>query len=62
VENHGRVNYGTEASAVLNSQRKGIQGNVIVDGQNVNGFQIFPLEFGSDMINRFVCSYRRVLP
>lgn len=52
VENHGRVNYGTEASAVLNSERKGIQGNVIVDGQNVNGFQIFPLEFGSDMTNR----------
>ncbi|KAH3705218.1 hypothetical protein DPMN_080285, partial [Dreissena polymorpha] len=45
VENHGRVNYGTRESGVLNNERKGIRGDVTVDGRLLKNLTAYPLEF-----------------
>jgi len=52
VENHGRVNYATEASGILNNQRKGLTGPVTCDGKAIESFRIVPLEFKSGSVNR----------
>ena len=41
VENTGRSN----SKAVINSQRKGLNGDVTIDGKVAANFQTFPLEF-----------------
>ncbi|XP_052806143.1 beta-galactosidase-1-like protein 2 isoform X2 [Mya arenaria] len=45
VENHGRVNYGTEELGVLNNQRKGIIGEMTIDGQLLKNVTAFVLDF-----------------
>ncbi|KAL4228398.1 Beta-galactosidase-1-like protein 2 [Mactra antiquata] len=52
VENHGRVNYATLASGTLNTERKGINGNVFIDDKPLTDFKIYPLEFQPDVVNR----------
>ncbi|XP_077985074.1 beta-galactosidase-1-like protein 2 isoform X2 [Glandiceps talaboti] len=46
VENQGRVNYGIEMA----TERKGIYGQVQVDGVKIKTWQIYPLEFKSDFM------------
>jgi len=49
VENMGRINFGNPA--LLNSQRKGLLGPVLLDnGSPVKGWQIFPLEFKQEHV------------
>ncbi|XP_064611298.1 beta-galactosidase-1-like protein 2 [Liolophura sinensis] len=45
VENLGRVNYCDFKTSILNEQRKGICGNVLLDGDPLEDWQIYPLEF-----------------
>lgn len=44
VENHGRVNYVHQGFNRFNEERKGISGNVLIDGQPVHKWKIYPLE------------------
>ncbi|XP_051788096.1 beta-galactosidase-1-like protein 2 [Erpetoichthys calabaricus] len=48
VENCGRVNYGKE----LNNQRKGIIGDILLNGTPLKGFTIYSLEMQSSFIER----------
>lgn len=51
VENHGRVNYVEFGLNMLNEQRKGLSGYVSIDGQKLESWNIFPLEFDKEFVN-----------
>ncbi|XP_060069165.1 beta-galactosidase-1-like protein 2 [Ylistrum balloti] len=51
VENHGRVNYVEFGLNLLNEQRKGLSGDVSVDGKKLESWSIVPLEFDNDFVN-----------
>ncbi len=46
VENMGRVNYGP----CMNSQRKGIDGAVLLDGNKITGWEAWPLPFEKEAV------------
>ncbi|XP_020600921.1 beta-galactosidase-1-like protein 2 [Orbicella faveolata] len=48
VENMGRVNFWT----FMNKQRKGILGDVLVDGEKQRGWKIYPMDFKGDFFKR----------
>ena len=53
VENLGRVNYTTsDNQARLNTQRKGINGPVILDGKTVQGWEVLSLDFEGEFLAR----------
>ncbi|KAJ8316266.1 hypothetical protein KUTeg_006280 [Tegillarca granosa] len=56
VENLGRVNYDVIGSDVLNSQRKGLSGQVIKNLDVLENWTIYPLDFRTDFINRIFIS------
>lgn len=45
VENHGRVNYVHQGFNRFNEERKGVSGEVLMDGKMVENWKIYPLEF-----------------
>ena len=47
AENFGRVNYGS----YLNDQRKGVDGELFLDGKRLENWTITPLEFDEDYVN-----------
>lgn len=47
VENRGRVNYGLN----IDTQRKGLTGNLTLDEKPLEEFQIYPMEMKQDFIN-----------
>ena len=50
VENMGRVNFGSQASF---KQRKGLhEGQIQLDGLDLTGWTIYPLEFTKAWVNR----------
>ncbi|XP_071095299.1 beta-galactosidase-1-like protein 2 [Haliotis cracherodii] len=52
VENLGRVNYILAGSEILNSQRKGLSGDVYLDEKKLEDWKIFPLDFDKSYVNR----------
>ncbi|KAL9963398.1 hypothetical protein ACROYT_G026908 [Oculina patagonica] len=48
VENMGRVNFLKE----MNRQRKGILGDVVIDGKKQTGWKIYPMDFKANFFNR----------
>lgn len=58
VEHHGRVNYVLRGFNRFNQERKGISGDVLLDGQVITNWRIYPLEFKEQYINRIVESHK----
>ncbi|XP_064617516.1 beta-galactosidase-1-like protein 2 [Liolophura sinensis] len=52
VENQGRVNYFSFKSNLLNNQRKGLVGDVLLSNTALQDWEIFPLEFNDTMLYR----------
>jgi len=48
VENMGRVNFFT----FMNKQRKGILGDVLIDGKKQTSWKIYPMDFKRDFFKR----------
>ncbi|XP_033744592.1 beta-galactosidase-1-like protein 2 [Pecten maximus] len=54
VENHGRVNYVEFGLNLLNEHRKGLTGDVSIDGKKLESWNIIPLEFDKEFV-KSVC-------
>ncbi|ELT88070.1 hypothetical protein CAPTEDRAFT_181391 [Capitella teleta] len=52
VENMGRVNYSDFQKNIFNEQRKGLTSPVLLDGQVMQDWEITPLEWKSDFLER----------
>ncbi|KAL3887320.1 hypothetical protein ACJMK2_027262 [Sinanodonta woodiana] len=50
VENHGRVNFAPFGTNILNTQRKGLSGDVELDGKPILKWNIFSLDFTNSII------------
>ncbi|XP_062577620.1 beta-galactosidase-1-like protein 2 [Saccostrea cucullata] len=51
VENHGRVNYIEYGSNRFNEERKGINRSIKLDGKEIKKWDIFPLDFKSNLLD-----------
>ncbi|VDI59419.1 Hypothetical predicted protein, partial [Mytilus galloprovincialis] len=52
VENLGRANYANKGSKVLNKERKGITGEILLDDKPVENWTVYPLTFNRNFIHK----------
>lgn len=57
VENCGRVNYVHQGYNKFNEERKGISGEVMLDNKPIENWEVYPLEFKKDYINKIRSSH-----
>ncbi|XP_071173386.1 beta-galactosidase-1-like protein 2 [Mytilus edulis] len=52
VENLGRANYANKGSKVMNKERKGITGEILLDDKPVENWTVYPLTFNRNFIHK----------
>lgn len=52
VENLGKVNFGTPIEFTLKAQAKGLYEPVVLDGNSLSNWEIYPLDFNATLLNQ----------